>query len=168
MTPAEASLIRSFQRRAREAADALLTGRLSPVAWHNRMAALIFEHHAAAQLSGGRTQEIDRARLAATVGRQIDYLNGFTDAIERGDYRERADALAARASLYAGPLRATFAEARYPGLPGYPCDGGTECLVNCQCAWVERQGAMWWELGAAEHCPGCLTRAAQWSPWRGA
>jgi hypothetical protein len=107
----------------------------------------------------------ERAAIRSAVAGQLPYLRGFAAALG-----QMSDAqIAARAALYAGATRATYSEGRWSGrgLPAHPADGGTACLVNCKCSWVERDGGMYWELGAAEHCADCESRAAQWRPWRG-
>jgi hypothetical protein len=167
MDRTEASLLRSFVRRA----DALpLDG--DPVAWHNRMAGLIAEHHAAAYFAATRRTDLDaagRALLTRQIGEQIDYLNGFTDDILAGRYRDSPAALRARAALYAGSIRATYAHARWGAwdLPFVPGDGSSECLGNCTCSIQVRDegdgfGVLIWTLGGTErHCATCPGRAGE-------
>lgn len=153
--------------------------------WQQDMLSAIARGHAASAIAGEAERGIigrGRAALAKWLGErvlptatrqvirdavaaQMPYLRAF--AAELGGLSDAQ--IAARAALYAGATRATYERSRWVGrgLPAYPADGGTECLVNCKCSWVERDGAMYWELGQAEHCGDCESRAAQWSPWRG-
>jgi hypothetical protein len=152
--------------------------------WERAMLEAITRGHAAAAIAGEAERGIigrgraalakwigERALSAATrqlirdaVAGQAPYLRNF--ASELGQLSDAQ--IAARAALYAGATRASYSKARWAGrgLPAYPADGGTACLVNCKCAWVERDDGMYWELGAAEHCADCESRASQWRPWR--
>jgi hypothetical protein len=100
----------------------------------------------------------ERTELQARIAEQHRYLDGFVSDLKAG--RLTPAQAQARAALYAGPARGTYYEARYPGLSAYPCDGGTPCLGNCRCHLEERDGGIWWVLSAAEHCAGCVDRAA--------
>lgn len=149
--------------------------------WERRMLDTIARGHAAAAIAGtaGRLgvsagskllnernlSRAERDEIKRAVAGQLPYLRKF--AVELGGLSDAQ--IAARAGLYAGATRATYYAGRWlgKGLPAYPADGGTACLVQCKCSWVERGGMMYWDLGSAEHCPDCLSRAAQWAPWRG-
>ncbi len=104
----------------------------------------------------------EREDVKAAVKAQLEYLDGFLKALP--DMSEKA--IAARADLYAGTVRASYYGARFPGLPSYPCDGGTPCLGNCKCTLDQREDGIYWVLGAAEHCDGCVSRA-NGSPYGG-
>lgn len=155
--------------------------------WERRMLDAIARGHAAAAIAGEAERGIvgrGRAALAKWLGEralpkttqdeikravagQVLYLRNFAADVQAGRLSDAQ--IAARAGLYAGATRASYSKGRWSGkgLPAYPADGGTACLVNCKCSWVERGGMMYWELGTAEHCPDCESRAAQWRPWRG-
>lgn len=105
----------------------------------------------------------ERKELQKAVDGQLKYLDGFVSDLRAG--RLTMAQANARALLYAGVAQATYGAARYPGLSAYPGDGSTPCLGNCRCHLEERDGGVWWVLSAAEHCAGCVDRAAG-SPYR--
>lgn len=152
-------------------------------AWERRMIDAIASGHAAAAIAGTAERlgvvagskllnernlsRAERQAIKDAVAGQLPYLRQFATDVQAGRLSDAQ--IAARAGLYAGATRVTYYAGRWygRGLPAYPADGGTACLVNCKCSWAERGGMMYWELGAAEHCPDCLSRAAQWAPYRG-
>lgn len=178
--PAPDRIAALLAREISTATQALLGGGSAAI-WERQMLDAIARGHAAAAIAGTAQRlgvaagskllnernlsRAERQAIKERVAGQLPYLRQF--AAELGGLSDAQ--IAARAALYAGATRATYEEGRWlgNGLPGYPADGGTSCLVNCKCSWVERDGRMYWELGVAEHCPDCLSRAAQWSPWRG-
>lgn len=147
----------------------LAGGQLSPVAWHNEVAAALFEHHLAAYALA-RNKEVDDPEVLAAVkgivGRQIDYLNALTDDVEAGRYADSTEALQARAALYAGALSESYSKGQWGDwdLPFHPTEG-SECMTNCHCHWEvadneDGTGSAVWHLGAAEHhCETCPARA---------
>lgn len=161
----------------RTATDALAAGG-SVNAWQDAMRTALTRAHTAAYIaatadrlgvtpsaalvSPARLSRAERAELKAAVNTQLTYLAGFAR-----DLPTMSDAqIAARAALYAGATRGTYYATRYPRLPFYPADGGTACKANCRCAWTDNgDGTYTYQLGAAEHCPGCQARAAG-SPYR--
>jgi len=97
----------------------------------------------------------ERADLKAAVAAQLKYYDAF--AAQAGDMSDAA--VAARAGMYAGAIKATYGQARYPGLPFYPTEG-SECLTNCRCSWQDDgDGNYTWVLDAKESCATCLARA---------
>lgn len=157
-----------------------LIGGGSTQRWERAMLEAISRGHAAAAIAGtaerlgvragGRLlnernlSRAERQSIRQAIAQQLPYLQGFA-----ADLGQLSDAqIAARAALYAGATRATYSKGRWEGkgLPDHPASGNTACLVNCKCSWAERDGAMYWELGAAEHCGDCESRASQWRPWR--
>ena len=139
---------------------------LGPAEWQRQFERAIIEHHAAAYFAGQGTNTLTAkgdAELGLLLQTQLDYLAGFAEAV---DALTPAQA-AARAALYAGPLRATYARGSTVlwDLPFYPGEG-TPCMVNCHCAWEivvddleELNARAFWRLGASEHCDGCKGRA---------
>ena len=134
--------------------------------WQRQFEQAIIEHHAAACFAGQGANTLS-ARADAELGQllqtQLDYLAGFAETI---DTLTPAQA-AARAALYVGPLRATYARGSTVlwDLPFYPGEG-TPCLVNCHCSWrievddlEELNARAYWVLGGSEHCVGCTGRA---------
>ncbi len=98
----------------------------------------------------------ERNDLKARVAEQLKYYDKF--AAQAGDMSDAA--IAARAQLYVGAIKATYGEARHPGLPFYPTEG-SECMTNCRCSWQDDgDGAYTWVLDAKESCPTCLDRAS--------
>jgi hypothetical protein len=97
----------------------------------------------------------ERNDLKAAVAAQLKYYDAF--AAQAGEMSEAA--VAARAQMYAGAIKATYGQARYPGLPFYPTQG-SECLTNCRCSWQDDgDGSYTWVLDAKESCPTCIERA---------
>lgn len=120
-----------------------------------------------ALLNSRNLSRAERQAIQERVAGQLPYLRQFAEAVRSGTLSEAQ--IAARAALYAGATRATYSEARWYGvnLPAHPADGSSECLVNCRCSWALRDDGYHWEMGSAEHCPTCESRASQWRPWRG-
>jgi hypothetical protein len=139
-------------------------------AWVRAMEAALVKAHTAAGMVGisQRTgveprglSKAERADIKRAVAEQLPYLQRF--AKDAGDMTP--EAVAARAAMYASAIKATYGEARYPGLPFYPTQG-SECMVNCKCSWRDDgQGAYTWVLSAAEHCTTCKSRA-EGSPYQ--
>lgn len=154
----------------------LVAGDVSPAAWLRGMEASIARAHTAATISGiaDRTgvtprglSRAERADLERAIAAQRPYLTRFAQDVRAGTLSEAQ--IQARADLYAGPVRRTYSESRWANvkLPAHPGDGSSECLAWCKCSWALRDDGYYWELGTAEHCPTCNSRAASWAPWRG-
>ena len=105
----------------------------------------------------------ERKELDARIDAQLKYLDGFVTDLKAG--RLTMAQAQARANLYAGAVRGGYYAARYPGLRDYPGDGSTPCRGNCKCTLEDRDDGIWWVLHPAEHCDGCISRAAG-SPYR--
>lgn len=154
------------------ATGALLRGG-SSAAWLRAMQAALVKAHTAAYMAGQAERlgvsvstlkglsRAERDDIKQQVAAQLDYLRGFAGAL--GGLSEAQ--IAARAALYAGPVRTTYSRARYPKLPFYPGEG-TECKGQCKCSWQDNgDGSYTWVLGASEHCATCQGRAGG-SPYR--
>lgn len=150
--------------------------------WERQMAETIARGHAAAAIAGTAERlgveagskllnernlsRAERDQIKQAVKGQLPYLRKFADDIRAGRLSDAQ--IAARAGLYAGATRATYYQSRNAGwdlrsVP-IPADGGTPCLSQCKCVAYEEDGQWIYELTAAEHCPGCLERAAK-SPY---
>lgn len=120
----------------------------------------------------------DYGMVGRTLRDQYGYLRRFVEDVSAGELT--GPQMLARADLYGGAATGSFERGRARSwgatLPAYPGDGGTTCLGNCRCAWSydERMDAgpygelhCTWVLdpGAREHCDGCLSRAAEYSPY---
>jgi hypothetical protein len=135
----------------------------------------------------------DWGRLGAMIRKQNAYLERFVADVRGGKYtledgKVDASAIGARAELYMKASVLAFERGRalgmgVPELPAYPADG-TDCLVNCRCAWqiarVEAEGAAysdavysgellgwnctWVVRGDAHTCETCDERGRRWSP----
>ena len=108
----------------------------------------------------------ERDQIKHAVAGQLPYLHKFADDVRAGRLSDAQ--IAARAGLYAGATRATYYQSRNAGwdlrnVP-IPADGNTPCLSQCKCVAYEENGQWIYELTTAEHCPGCLERAAK-SPY---
>jgi hypothetical protein len=160
----------------------LVAGEITPTAWLREMERAIARAHTAAFIAAtaDRTGQrvgaglitprnlsrAERADLDKAVAAQRPYLARFARDVRGGDLSDAQ--IQARADLYAGPVRATYSKTRWAdvNLPAHPADGSTECLAWCKCSWALRDDGYHWELGAAEHCPTCESRAARWRPYR--
>jgi len=99
----------------------------------------------------------ERTDLKAAVAAQLKYYDAF--AAQAGEMSDAA--IAARAGMYAGSIRGTFNNARYPGLSQVPGDGQTACKTNCGCFLTEGEGGIHWHLDEAlENCEDCQAMAA--------
>ena len=99
----------------------------------------------------------ERAELETRSQAQLKYLDGFVADLKQGKLTPAQ--ASARAALYAGPTRSTYFATRYPGLPFQPGEG-TPCKANCKCSWEQKGSEYYWTLHPAEHCDGCMSRAA--------
>lgn len=150
--------------------------------WERQMLDAIARGHAAAAIAGAAERlgvaagskllnernlsRAERQAIKERVAGQLPYLRQFAADVTAGRLSDAQ--IAARAALYAGATRATYYQARNYGwdLRGVPipADGGTECISNCRCVAYEENGLWIYELTAAEHCTGCVARAAK-SPY---
>lgn len=167
-----------FDRRATAYANGLAEGRISIDTFRNLMAQDIRRSHLAAAIAASPTGRPSGTALATAQRRadeQVAFLNRF--AAELRDGRVPVDAagrIRQRARLYGGALNATFHDSRAAALgiqlSQRPGDGKTVCLTNCKCQLDFEEDAaevrVYWRLGVAEHCPDCLSKAAQWNPLR--
>lgn len=156
------------------ATDALANGG-SIGAWRAAMATAIRRSQTAAYIAATAERlgvpvsavkglsRAERKELDARIDAQLKYLDGFVADLKAG--KLTMPQAQARAQLYAGAVRGGFYAARYPGLDVYPGDGGTECKTNCKCYLEMDDQLIYWRLSAAEHCPGCVSRA-QRSPYK--
>lgn len=150
--------------------------------WERAMLDAIARGHAAAAIAGTAERlgvtpgsallnqrnlsRAERQAIKDAVASQVPYLRRFAQDIAAGRLSDAQ--IAARAALYAGATRATYYQGRWAGwdlrsVP-IPADGGTECVSNCKCVAYEENGQWIYETTAAEHCTGCLERAAK-SPY---
>jgi hypothetical protein len=145
----------------------------NPARFVREMEAMIVRAHTAATIGAiqDRTRiqpkglsRAERADLQAAIKAQRPYLTGFANDMRTGELTE--EQIRRRAELYAGPVRLTYSKGRWPQAPDWPGSGNTPCLAWCRCSWQERDGQLYWSLGAAEHCSGCLTRASEWAPYK--
>ena len=126
------------------------------------------DYHGAAYMAGQRNRTLTAGgvrTVQATVNEQMRFAEGFAEALDGGLTDAQATA---RATLYAGALKATFSRGAnylWP-LPFHPADGATECKMHCKCRWVlniynleELDADAYWTLGGGEHCPGCIRRS---------
>lgn len=142
--------------------DGLHGGQLDADAFQQGVAQDLLTFHTAAYLSGLDSDTLDatgRRAVVAAAQDQLDYLNGFADAIAAGDLSD--DAITTRALSYAGSITNTWWQGATDGaeLPFYPADGGTECGNNCRCEWRGSAGGWDW-IAETDCCPGCAAREA--------
>jgi hypothetical protein len=128
--------------------------------------------YALAKGGRGHMTQSDYGKVGAMVKAQYQYLQQLEQRLKDGKlsaaqlaYQLKAYVTATKTAFEAGKV----ASYGVPSLPAYPGQG-SECLYNCKCRWniVDTPDA-WectWTLSAAEHCPTCLRRAAEWNPLR--
>jgi hypothetical protein len=158
-------------------------GMLAPADWYALMAEEIKGEYIRQYLlgRGGLSQmtQADWGSIGGMLKEQYSYLKPFAEQIAQGNLSEGQ--IRSRARMYVNSAREAYeranARAQSDGmlvLPAYPGDGQTVCLTNCACSWkideiVDEDGNVigwdcYWDLGAAEHCPDCITNNQQWSP----
>ena len=157
------------------------SGQLSPADFNARMRDEI-KYSTIRQYLLGRgglnqmTQE-DWGSIGGMLADQYRYLDPFSQEIVNLSEGQ----IAARAAMYIRSSREAYERGKVRArgiavndLPAFPGDGGTKCLSNCACSWsideVREDGLLigfdcYWELGASEHCSGCLDNAGQWNPY---
>lgn len=144
--------------------------------WEAQMRAVITRGHLAAWMAGAaerlgvpldsallserRLSRAERAEIKRVVAAQLEYLRGFEQA--RGDMSEAA--VAARADLYPGALKATYYGARWGDweIPDTLMPGNQKCITRCLCR-IDVQdngdgtGTLTRTMGGTEagHCDEC-------------
>ena len=117
--------------------------------------------------------QADWGRIGRMLRDQYGYMNNFAADIATG--RLSPKQIEARMQLYFNSSTQAYERGNavshgIPALPQYPGDGRTVCRANCQCVWDIREDETgwdcFWQLGAAEHCPDCLSNASRWAPLR--
>lgn len=171
------ALAAEYEGRLARLAEDLTAGRITLRTWARRFAGLLADHQAAGYLfgRGGLTAmaQADWVRLAEAVVFQDAFLRRFVADVLAGKLTDAE--IAARSRLYAGAGVAAHAqgdEAVHDGLrlPGYPADGGTDCLGMCRCWWQIEEDeaayrATWRTEGDDRVCGGCRGRGRDWSPF---
>jgi hypothetical protein len=161
----------NLKGRAADLATRRAEGDLSQNDWERQMRALVKAAHIDLHClgRGGRRQmaPADWGRVGASIKAQYAYLGRFAD-----DTANLSEAqMRARAGLYVEAATTAYEKGRAAAwdvsLPAYPGEG-SECLTNCRCAWdlreTEQGVEATWQLSAAESCPTCISRGAQWNP----
>lgn len=116
-------------------------------------------------LSKARLSRAERDEIKQTVDAQLEYLKKFEQ--ERGDMSEAA--IAARADLYPGAVKATYYEARWGDwdIPENLLPGNQQCLTRCLCEIEIRDnddgtGTLVRSMGGTEsHCDECPPLAGE-------
>ncbi len=164
--------------RLRQLTRALAEG-ASVEHWEDAFAQALAEHHLAAYVAGAHIElsemtPNDWKLLDTFLHNQLEYLQGFKQAYEAGQYANGPDGAIARAALYGEAAKAPYwmGVTRGLPLPAWPGDGTTQCRTNCQCSWeIDDFGGngnadCYWRLHPAEHCQTCAVRAEDWNPLR--
>jgi len=169
-----------------EAVTALMrdfqAGKITLAEWRDKFSELLAMYISAGYLVGSEKDDIVGDAgiwLVAWLALQLDYLNGFRDAIAAnlaagGQY---AGAWNNRAQMYVTSTVAPFWYGETEGLPlpAVPGDGSSQCLQMCNCGlfidWIDHDALsadVRWVLNVkreSEHnCQTCRERAAQWNP----
>ena len=148
--------------------------------WDAQMRRVITRGHTAAWLAGtaerlgvplnspllsrARLSRAERAEIAKLVEKQLKYLKGFQDA--RGEMSDGA--VAARADMYPGAVRATYYDAKYGDwdIPESLMPGNQECLTRCKCTISvadngDGTGTLTRSLHAENNCDECPPLAGE-------
>lgn len=149
--------------------------------WADEMRKVITRGHLAAWMSGtaerlnvpvdspllskARLSRAERDEIKQVVDKQLEYLKGFEQ--QRGDMSEQA--VAARADMYPGAVKATYYEARWGDwdIPADLIPGNQQCITRCLCEGHVRDngdGTGVWirKLGGTEaHCQECPPLAGE-------
>lgn len=164
-------------REARDLAEQVVRGEITPDAFRQGMRVVVRNAHAANAIFGrggiNAMTSADFGRLGSTLRTQFAYLEGFVQAVENGSLSEAQ--AAARAQLYVNGATRSFEEGQAAAwgiagqLPCQPADMGTPCGSNCRCRWDLRETETtidaYWRLSAGESCVGCEGRAASYAPF---
>lgn len=157
-----------------DATDRLATGAISVAEWDDTMRDILATYHLAAFMVGkedGVLDDDDITAMAEATAEQLDYLDGFLEALEgEPDGSALADKYRRRAEMYGDAIGASYwrGHSRKYGisLPFWPRDGKTVCLNACACQWsikeVDAEAGDYdatWRLGATDHCDTCKERA---------
>lgn len=155
-------------------ANLVATGQISPADWAELMRQEVKSTFIQEAILGkGGRQHMTPADWGS-VGRQLrdqyEYLDGFEQDIEDDKLSEAQ--IRSRSHLYFLASKTAFEHGQGSAwgivLPGYPGDKELVCNVGCKCYWfIRRQDARTvlatWTRTAAESCPSCLKRAADWA-----
>lgn len=120
--------------------------------------------------------EEDYALLALMLIQVFAEIDDFSGRIGQGLYTQAQIANYSRGfingSVTAYERMNAHAHGLMTVLPNYPGDCQTECCKGCKC-WLdirqltgEQNFDVYWMLGRAEHCTGCLRLNALWKPLR--
>jgi hypothetical protein len=141
--------------------------------WQNTLTKAIAQYHTAAAIAGNGGNPLSqglKGQLSEIVSAQLNYLNGFAEAIAEGNLS--AAQIRARADMYAPAIRQPFFAGVTGGLPlpAMPAEG-TICHTNCKCSWdivtIDEEAGdydAYWRRGAGDSCSTCIARARRWSP----
>jgi hypothetical protein len=170
-------VVARYRDRAQATTGDLLDGKLTAAQYQARMQAHLQSAHTAQYAFGrggiSQVSEADRARIAATLDSQFEYLHGFASAIHAGELSEAQ--ISSRADLYLNATTMSYERGRMAAhgdleLDQVPGDGSTECGSNCLCSLdIQETDTGWevtWQLDdpASGSCDDCLALAAEWNP----
>lgn len=166
-----------------QALTALAIQKIDPGAadWEKQMRQVIARGHTAAWLaataerlgvpvnspllSRQRLSKAERAEIAGVVEKQLTYLRGFKDKLP--DMSPQA--IAARAAMYAGPVKQTFLTTRWGDwdIPDRLLPGNQECRSNCRCEISVKDngdgtGTLTRTLHAENNCDECPPLAGEY------
>ena len=145
-------------------------------AWQQEVARQLARYHAAAIMAGAEVDALDKPMTVAItedLANQLHFLARFGATIQDGKVWQNG--YNARAEMYAGSIATPYwrGATKMLPLPAMPCDGTSQCLSRCRCAWDiqqldgENNYDCTWVLGPTEdHCQTCPQRARDWAPLR--
>jgi hypothetical protein len=174
LTPIRDQYNAQRQDALRQLTGKLSAGTMTVPEWVTAMRGEIKSTYLAQYMAGrgGREQmtPADWGRCGQMLAQQYSYLQRFALDVQAGKLTP-AEA-EARAALYAASSTQAFERGKAAAwglrLPAYPGDGSTPCRVRCRCRWkidrTELHVEARWQLGVAEHCEVCVTRAGEWNP----
>jgi hypothetical protein len=170
--------------------DELEAGDIEPYAWRDRFAEMLTVYAATGYAAGareeGRKEPPKRGSkawiwLAVWIALQLDYLNGFAEAVRKGRESgvEIPGAWRNRARMYVTSIVAPYWYGKTENLPlpALPGDGTSQCGQNDACGWeivwLDKENGdidAYWRLNQRRvvkvHCQTCEVRAEKWNPLR--
>lgn len=169
--------------QARDLAERLASGALSPEAWHTAMQQQIktvtIDQYVMARGGRNAMTHADWGRVGQMTRQQYTYLARFANDVAEGRYTDadgnlKPGAIGARAEMYMESGTTAYERGRVqaygmPDLPAYPGGPGCRGLTRCRCHWrieeVEDGWDCYWEaMGDAGTCDVCDERAKTWYP----
>ena len=176
---AEEQIIHNSTRLLRIATKGLYEGSYTVDQWRDLVERVIVSDHVNALSRGlniGPSDLTDehKAELKPIINNQLSHLNRWAEELQALPDGEMPRAHISRVDQYGTAAAISFRLGQtYPWpLPAHPGEGSL-CRVYCKCKWrievisfESGDADAYWELGVTEHCDTCISRNAEWSPYK--